>query len=96
MGQPDPPRKRTVSWIAITVLLLASLVGTLWVRFYARATPKLGDFPLFYWYQLIWVPIVAVLSWLAYLLIGRGRPAAPGTAATAASAHKNQGSGEEK
>jgi len=96
MGQPHPPRKRTVTWIAITVLLLASLVGTLWVRFYARATPKLGDFPFFYWYQLIWVPIVAVLSWLAYLLIGRGRPAAPGAAATAASAHKNQGSGEEK
>jgi hypothetical protein len=96
MGQPNPPRKRTFTWITITVLLLASLVGTLWVPFYTRATPKLGDFPFFYWYQLIWVPIVAVLSWLAYLLIGRGRPAAPGTAATAASAHKNQDSGEEK
>ena len=89
MSQPNPLRKRTVTWIAITVLLLAPLVGTLWVPFYARATPKVGDFPFFYWYQLIWVPIVAVLSWLAYLLIGRGRPAA-------ASAHKNQGSGEEK
>ena len=65
MVQPDPPRKRTVTWIAITVLLLASLVGMLWVPFYARETPKLGDFPFFYWYQLIWVPIVAVLSWLA-------------------------------
>jgi hypothetical protein len=97
MGQPDPPRKRTVTWIAITVLLLASVVGTLWVPFYARATPKLGDFPFFYWYQLIWVPIVAALSWLAYLLIGRGRPAPPGTAATAAgTANTDQGSGEEK
>jgi hypothetical protein len=97
MGQPNPPRKRAVTWIAITVLLLASVVGTLWVPFYARATPKLGDFPFFYWYQLIWVPIVAVLSWLAYLLIGRGRPAPPGTAATAATAaNTDQGSGEEK
>ena len=83
MGQPDPPHKGAATWIAITVLLLAPLVGTLWVPFYARTTPKLGDFPFFYWYQLIWVPIVALLSWLAYLLI-RGRPAAPGTAATAA------------
>jgi hypothetical protein len=96
MGQENPPRKRTVTWIAIAVLLLASLVGTLWVPFYARATPKLGDFPFFYWYQLIWVPIVAVLSSLAYLLIGRGRRVAAGTAATAASARENQGGGQEK
>jgi hypothetical protein len=97
MGQPKPPRKRTATWIAITVLLLASLVGTLWVPFYARTTPKLGDFPFFYWYQLIWVPIVAVLSWLAYLLIGHGRPAAPGTAATGpTAAHPDSGSREEK
>jgi hypothetical protein len=102
MGQPNPPRKRT--WIVITVLLLASIVGTLWVPFYARAAPKLGDFPFFYWYQLMWVPIVAVLSWIAYLLIGRGRPAAPAaagnTAATPATdtgpARKDQASGEEK
>ncbi len=73
MNQPNPPRKRPGTWIAITVLLLASLVGTLWVPFYARTTPKLGDFPFFYWYQLIWVPVVAVLSGLAYLLI-RERP----------------------
>jgi hypothetical protein len=96
MGQPNPPRKRAVTWVAIAVLLLASLIGMLWVPFYARATPKLGGFPFFYWYQLMWVPIVAVLSWLAYLLIGGSRPDAPGTAATAGTAHTDQGSGEEK
>jgi membrane protein implicated in regulation of membrane protease activity len=74
MGQPNPPRRRTGAWIVITVLLLVPLVGTLWVPFYARATPKLGDFPFFYWYQLIWVPIVAILSGLAYLLTRRARP----------------------
>jgi hypothetical protein len=99
MGQPNPPRRHVITWIAITVLLLASLVGTLWVPFYARTTPKLGDFPFFYWYQLIWVPIVALLSWLAYLLI-RGRPGAPGTdAATATEAgtgSADQGGGKEQ
>jgi len=45
--------------------LAAALVGTLWVPFYARATPKLGAFPFFYCYQLIWIPAVAILSWLA-------------------------------
>ena len=69
MGQPNPPRKRAVTWITITVLLLAALVGTLWVPFYARATPKLGDFPFFYWFQLIWMPVVMVLCYLAYLLL---------------------------
>ncbi|HEY2574849.1 MAG TPA: DUF3311 domain-containing protein [Streptosporangiaceae bacterium] len=73
MSQPVPRRHSPITWAAITILLLAALVGTLWVPFYARSTPKLGDFPFFYWYQLIWVPIVAVLSWLAYLLINSGR-----------------------
>jgi hypothetical protein len=31
-------------------------------------TPVLGGFPFFYWYQLMWVPIVAILSAAAYLL----------------------------
>jgi hypothetical protein len=73
MPQPDPPAKRTATWLTIAVLLLAALVGTLWVPFYARATPALGGFPFFYWYQLIWVPIVAVLSGIAYLLVSRDR-----------------------
>jgi hypothetical protein len=73
MSQPDVKRHRPIIWVAIAVVLLASLVGMLWVPFYARLTPKLGDFPFFYWYQLIWIPLVAVLSWLAYLLIRGGR-----------------------
>ena len=36
--------------------------------FYNHLTPTLGDFPFFYWYQLMWVPIVAILAAIAYLL----------------------------
>jgi hypothetical protein len=104
MGQPKPPRKHPLTWIAISVLLLAAVVGTLWVPFYVRLTPKLGAFPFFYWYQLMWVPIVAFLSWIAYLLIGSGRRAAPGASATTAAtpvtgtgqARGDPGSEEEK
>jgi membrane protein implicated in regulation of membrane protease activity len=80
MSEPAPHQTRhnPITWAVITVLLLAALVGTLWVPFYARSTPKLGDFPFFYWYQLLWVPIVAVLSGVAYLLIRSGRPTTPG------------------
>ena len=73
MGQPNPPRKHAVTWVAIAVLLLASLVGTLWVPFYARATPKLGGFPFFYWYQLMWMFIEAAMVYTAYLLINHVR-----------------------
>jgi len=48
--------------------LAASLIATLWVPFYNHLTPTLGGFPFFYWYQLLWVPIVAILSAVAYLL----------------------------
>jgi hypothetical protein len=75
MDQPNSRRHSPITWAVVTVLLLASLVGMLWVPFYARTTPKLGAFPFFYWYQLMWVPLVAILSWIAYLLISSRRAA---------------------
>jgi hypothetical protein len=69
MTQSAPPGKDPVTWVAVTVLLVVGIAGTLWVPLYARSMPKLGDFPFFYWYQLIWVPVVAILSWLCYVLL---------------------------
>jgi len=68
MAQIRPARRHAGIWIVIAVLLAAALIGTLWVPFYNRLTPTLGDFPFFYWYQLMWVPIVAILGAVAYLL----------------------------
>jgi hypothetical protein len=65
------PRSRSGLWVAVAVLLAAALVAVLWVPFYDRTTPTLADFPFFYWYQLLWVPIVAVLGGLAYALTRR-------------------------
>ena len=73
MAQSRPARTHVGIWIAITVVLVASLVATLWVPFYNHLTPALGGFPFFYWYQLMWVPIVAILSAAAYLLSRLGR-----------------------
>ncbi len=78
MSQPNSRGHSPVRWAVITVLLLASLVGMLWVPFYARSTPKLGAFPFFYWYQLMWVPFVAIGSWAAYLLIRPRRASGDG------------------
>jgi hypothetical protein len=67
------PRKTPAAYAAATVLILIGVAGTLCVPIYARSTPKWGAFPFFYWYQLIWVPAIALLSWLVYLLL-RTRP----------------------
>jgi hypothetical protein len=68
MAQHRAPSKHVGTWIVITILLAAALIGTLWVPFYNDLAPVLGGFPFFYWYQLLWVPIVAILAAAAYLL----------------------------
>jgi membrane protein implicated in regulation of membrane protease activity len=68
MAQSRPARAHVGTWIVIAVLLAAALIGTLWVPFYNHTAPALWGFPFFYWYQLMWVPIVAILSAVAYLL----------------------------
>jgi Protein of unknown function (DUF3311) len=68
MAQSRTARMHVGTWIVISVLLVAALIGTLWVPFYNHTTPALWGFPFFYWYQLMWVPIVAILSGVAYLL----------------------------
>jgi membrane protein implicated in regulation of membrane protease activity len=71
MAQPRTARTHAGTWIVIAIVLAAALIGTLWVPFYNHLTPTLGGFPFFYWYQLMWVPIVAILSAIAYLLTRR-------------------------
>jgi hypothetical protein len=55
------PKKRHRLW-----LLLVPYVGLLWVPFYNFRDPALFGIPFFYWYQLAWVPVTALLSWIAY------------------------------
>ena len=60
----------------IGVLVLADIVFALWVPLYARATPKVGDFPFFYFYLLVYMPATAIVLWIVYLLQKRLHPAA--------------------
>ncbi|OZI31385.1 hypothetical protein CAL29_26105 [Bordetella genomosp. 10] len=48
------------------ILLLLPFFGLLWVPFYNQATPELFGFPFFYWYQLLWVPVTAALTWIVF------------------------------
>ena len=89
MTRSRPARTNVSIWIVITVLFAAALIVTLWVPFYNHLTPVLGGFPFFYWYQLMRVPIVAILAAAAYLL---NRLAQRSRAASAQS--PDQGPGE--
>lgn len=40
----------------------------LWVPFYDRTEPTLWSFPFFYWYQLLWILISAVVIGVVYLV----------------------------
>ena len=53
------------------VLLLLPFIGLLWVPFYNHRLPELFGFPFFYWYQLLWVPISSLLTWLVYRQLHR-------------------------
>ena len=77
MAQSAPPRKNPARWGTVTVLLLVALGGALWVPIYAHSDPKLGSFPFFYWYQLVLVPVVAVVCWICYLLVSPTAPPPP-------------------
>ena len=78
MAQPTPQptqmRRNPVIAAAITVLVLVAIVGTLVVPIYASATPKVGAFPFFYAWLILWMPAVAILLWIAFLLGKRLTP----------------------
>jgi hypothetical protein len=56
---------------AIAVLVGAAIFFSLWVPLYARVTPHAGDFPFFYFYLLIYMPLTGVVLWIVALLQGR-------------------------
>jgi len=75
-----------VTSAVIAVLVIACIAGTLFVPIYAQTTPKIGDFPFFYFYLLAYMPVVAIALWIVIQLQKRldptrGQPADPGEVA---------------
>jgi hypothetical protein len=52
------------------LLLLIPLTAMICVPSYNRTEPTLGDVPFFYWYQLAWILIGALLVLVVYLIEG--------------------------
>jgi hypothetical protein len=62
-------RRRPSRWWY--VLLVPPFVGLLYPPLYAKHDPELFGFPFFYWYQLAWVPVAALLTWAVYRAVRR-------------------------
>lgn len=62
----NPPQRRGLNYQPINWLLLLPLVGTLVPAFYNRTTPTLVGIPFFYWYQMVWIPISVVFTWIVF------------------------------
>jgi hypothetical protein len=73
-GSRSPVAAHPVTSAVIAVLVTACIAGTLIVPIYARTTPKIGDFPFFYFYLLAYMPVVAIALWIVTLLQKRLKP----------------------
>ena len=78
-GSRSPVAAHPVTSAVIAVLVIACIAGTLIVPIYARTTPKIGDFPFFYFYLLIYMPVVAIVCWIILMLRNRLGPPAGGS-----------------
>lgn len=61
-----PARRR--GFRLVHLLLLLPFVAVLWVPFYNSAEPSLAGIPFFYWYQLLWIPLGALILLPVYLV----------------------------
>jgi hypothetical protein len=50
----------------IYFLLFPPYIALLWVASYDRSVPALFGIPFFYWYQLLWIPLGALLLYPVY------------------------------
>jgi hypothetical protein len=74
---PVTPRPRRpvprATVVTVAALLIVPVLALLLVPTYAREDPHLLGFPFFYWWQLLWMFIEAVMVYTAYRLLLRAR-----------------------
>jgi Protein of unknown function (DUF3311) len=64
----DQHNGRQSGWSWWYLLLLIQFIAILWVPFYNTASPAWYGIPFFYWYQMLWVIIGAVLTAIVYFV----------------------------
>lgn len=67
MDRPDTDRRRAHSgWSWWYLLFVIQFIAVLWPPFYNSVEPSWAGVPFFYWYQLLWVIIGAILTAIVY------------------------------
>jgi Protein of unknown function (DUF3311) len=64
----NEPRNRHDRWSWWYLLFIIQFVAVLWPPFYNKTEPAIGGMPFFYWYQLAWVIIAAILTAIVYFV----------------------------
>ncbi len=64
MAQPtsrprSPIAAHPITSAAIAILVAADIFFSLYTPIYSKITPKVGDFPFFYFYLLIFMPVTS-------------------------------------
>ena len=60
------PERRGRSWLLL--LLLIPFIVLLWPPFYNSSSPEFIGIPFFYWFQLPWIILTAILMAVVYFL----------------------------
>ena len=91
-----PIAAHPVTSAVIAILVIAAIFFSLYGPLYARATPMVGDFPFFYFYLIVYMPVVGIVLWIVITLQKRLAPArgAPGGAAGVERGGSSDGAGE--
>jgi len=55
-------------WLLLLAIPFIALLST---PLYSRITPVIWGFPFFYWYQFLWIPLSAAITFLVYRKSGR-------------------------
>lgn len=72
---PDKaPPANTGLLVVAGILLVIPMAALVPVGYYSKIDPKLGAFPFFVWYQMLWVFLCAACTSLAYVIVKRARP----------------------
>jgi len=66
MNSSQPKQKGNRWWY---LLVLVPLIGTLFPSFYSSVSPELWGIPFFYWYQMLWVIISALVTAIMYIAL---------------------------
>ena len=61
----------TPARLIAAVCVIAPFIAVLWVPIFDKDKPEVAGFPFFFWWQLLWVAVTALLMGLAYFVVRR-------------------------